>query len=438
MFSVRTVNVCMLSIGFMLLFISFQTMSNIMVTILKSVKEDNKGYSADAMIGLAIIYVVLALSNFIAPSVVNMLGARLAMIFGAATYALYIASFFIVQSWVLYVVSFLLGIGAAIIWTAQGTYLTQNSDERTISRNSGIFWATFQCSVLFGNLFVFFVFQSEKTINNDTRQFVFGVLTIVAVLGIVILILLGPAINEHGQEVQNANGGALNAIKNSFALFSDVKILLLCCSFAFTGILLTFAGSIYGPSLGFTNKIFQVPTSLVGLSGVLFGLGEVIGGSMFGILGTKTVIWGRSPIIVIGFVGLMTCFSFIYLNIPDNSIFGPTDDISYFDPPVAWIALVCSFLLGFGDSCFQTQIYSIVGTLYKDDSSPAFAMFKFIQSVATGIGFLYSRCLGVHKQLYILTTFLFLAAFTFISVERIAMKIKKRSIDAEIPSTHQD
>lgn len=57
------------------------------VTILKSVKEDNKGYSADAMIGLAIIYVVLALSNFIAPSVVNMLGARLAMIFGAATYA---------------------------------------------------------------------------------------------------------------------------------------------------------------------------------------------------------------------------------------------------------------------------------------------------------------------------------------------------------------
>lgn len=48
------------------------------------------------------------------------------------------------MTWSYYVVSILVGIGAAIIWTAQGVYLTSNSDDASISRNSGIFWALFQ------------------------------------------------------------------------------------------------------------------------------------------------------------------------------------------------------------------------------------------------------------------------------------------------------
>lgn len=43
------------------------------------------------------------------------------------------------------------------------------------------------------------------------------------------------------------------------------------------------------------------------------------------------------------------------------------------------VALFCSFLLGLGDSCFNTQLLSIIGFLFKDNSAPAFAVFKFIQ-----------------------------------------------------------
>lgn len=41
--------------------------------------------------------------------------------------------------------------------------------------------------------------------------------------------------------------------------------------------------------------------------------------------------------------------------------------------------MLCSFLLGLGDSCFNTQLLSILGFLYSEDSAPAFAIFKFVQ-----------------------------------------------------------
>lgn len=43
------------------------------------------------------------------------------------------------------------------------------------------------------------------------------------------------------------------------------------------------------------------------------------------------------------------------------------------------VAILCSFLLGLGDSCFNTQLLSILGFLYSEDSAPAFAVFKFVQ-----------------------------------------------------------
>lgn len=43
------------------------------------------------------------------------------------------------------------------------------------------------------------------------------------------------------------------------------------------------------------------------------------------------------------------------------------------------VAMLCSFLLGLGDSCFNTQLLSIIGFMFRDDSAPAFAAFRFTQ-----------------------------------------------------------
>ena len=61
-----------------------------------------------------------------------------------------------------------------------------------------------------------------------------------------------------------------------------------------------------------------------------------------------------------------------------------------------YLAIACSFLLGFGDACFNTQIFSVLGSFFKDNSAAAFAIFKFVQSFAAAAAFFYAQ----HAPLY--------------------------------------
>lgn len=119
------------------------------------------------------------------------------------------------------------------------------------------------------------------------------------------------------------------------------------------------------------------------MAGICIGIGEVFGGGLFGILGAKTTRFGRDPIVIAGYIVHLVAFFLIFLNLPDNAPFRDTNDIAYIDPPKPWIALLCAFLLGFGDSCFNTQIYSMLGGVFVKNSVGAFALFKFTQVCIT-------------------------------------------------------
>lgn len=118
---------------------------------------------------------------------------------------------------------------------------------------------------------------------------------------------------------------------------------------------------------------------LVGLSGIFIGVGEVLGGLLFGLMGSKTNKFGRDPIVIMGFIVHIVSFFLIYLNLPNAAPLGDTTDIAYFDPPIPTVALACSFMLGFGDACFNTQIYSMLGGVFAKHSTEAFSIFKFTQ-----------------------------------------------------------
>lgn len=124
------------------------------------------------------------------------------------------------------------------------------------------------------------------------------------------------------------------------------------------------------------------------------------GGALFGILGSKTSRWGRDPIVIMGYLIHLVCFFLIFINLPAEAPFGDTTAVSYIEPS-PYLAMFCSFLLGFGDACFNTQIYSILGGNYADNSTSAFALFKFTQvSIAFVFSFLVYN-IGVLNLMYV-------------------------------------
>lgn len=123
-------------------------------------------------------------------------------------FRLFIANFLWPQAWLLYIVSMIVGFGAAIIWTAQGYYLTICSNEKTMGRNSGLFWTLFQCSLLFGNIFVYVYFKdmTGEDIPHSTRTITYIVLTIVGTIGIVTMFFLGSPKSLRSEEQDDQQG----------------------------------------------------------------------------------------------------------------------------------------------------------------------------------------------------------------------------------------
>ena len=72
---------------------------------------------------------------------------------------------------------------------------------------------------------------------------------------------------------------------------------------------------------------------------------------------------------------------------------------------------------GFGDSCYNTQVYSILGSAYQDQSSSAFAIFKFVQSTSAAIAFFYSNVIALPYQLLILVILCIAGTIAFCVVE---------------------
>lgn len=149
--------------------------------------------------------------------------------------------------------------------------------------------------------------------------------------------------------------------------------------FFITGLALSFFSGVYGASIGFTNAIGRSAKQLVGLNGVFLGVGEVLGGVAFGLLGKRSAKWGRDPIVIIGFIIHIISYFLVFMNLPDVAVFGDTDEVAYFNPPIPSVAMLCSFLLGLGDACFNTQIYSMLGGVFAKNSAEAFSIFKFSQ-----------------------------------------------------------
>ncbi|XP_069381662.1 UNC93-like protein MFSD11 [Paralichthys olivaceus] len=442
----KLLNIIILGFGFMFMFTAFQTCGNIEQTVLKSFNSTE--FHGSGYTSMAIIYGVFSASNLIAPSVVTLIGPQLSMFFSGLLYSSYIAMFIYPYTWSFYTASVLVGVGAAVLWTAQGNVLTINSTDNTMGRNSGIFWALLQFSLFFGNLYIYCAWHGHVHITDKDRQTVFISLTVISLVGCFLFFLIrrpdpesspseatesllqaestdsSTAISPHSGLCSQA----LDAFVQACKIFVTKEMLLLSVSIGYTGLELTFYSGVYGTCVGAMTGFGKDAKSLIGISGIFIGIGEILGGGVFGML-NKSNRFGRNPVVLLGLITHFVAFYLIFLNIASDAPLAPeegTDLQAYITPSVA-VAMLCSFLLGLGDSCFNTQLLSIVGVMFRDNSAPAFAVFKFIQSIMAALAFFYSNYLLLHWQLLILVLSGFLGSMTFFMAEWMAESNRRES-----------
>ncbi|KAG7209676.1 hypothetical protein KM043_011322 [Ampulex compressa] len=358
-------NVLILSFGFMLVFTAFQTMGNIEKTILASINKEDSSFTGEAYTSLAIIYAVFATCN----------------------------------------------------WSWRGPDVDRSRP----------------------------VPDGEQRGQDDVQErgkVVFIVLSVLAVVGTGVLglmkrppqkLALGEAegVSSADKELQMPEPrrerpllAASHAFTDAFSLFLTPQMLLLSLTFIYTGLVLTFYSGVYSSSIGFTKAIGESRKRLVGLSGIFIGIGEVVGGAVFGILASKVSnVCGGWPVVVTGLCVHVFAFISIFLNLPNDAPFKDTDSLGYISSsPI--LAMAGSLALGFGDACFNTQVYSLLGVLYVKESAPAFALFKFCQSVAAAISFAYSSKVGLHIQLLVLVIAIVFGSIAFCFVEYRTKKSK--------------
>ncbi|KAE9555996.1 hypothetical protein FO519_000852 [Halicephalobus sp. NKZ332] len=404
-----TLNVLQLATGFLLSYFSLGSHSFIVQTIIdqkhkEGVVDEHAGY-----VSAAIMYMVFTFANFIAAPVVGSLGARWAMVTSSVIISVFLAGFLFLNEPFLYISSALLGIGSAIIWTAQGKYIAMNSTDETASMHSSLFWGVSQVCVTGGGLFLYFEFKdlgADDKISDSKITVLYIILTVIAIVGIVIFALLRMPKRDESlvdPEVKPEPEKTFSElICSTFNLLLTKRMFFLAIAFTYTGVELSFTSAVYPTAISFTRKLATNTRTIIAFDAIAVGLGHATGGFLFGTLGGITKRLGRITIVLIGTIIHFFVFVAVYFNFPNDSPLKETDSQGTIKPPNVAISIICGYFLAFGDACWNTQIFSLLVSRYNKKSAEAFSLFKFFQSLATAIAFWYATHLKLLGHLIIL------------------------------------
>jgi MFS family permease len=349
-FSHGRYNIIILGCAFCILFAAFLTTQSYTTTVNESV----------GFISLAILYGTMAVAVLFAPTLEHHLGPRLSMVLGSSTYAIYVGCSISAEPSILYPASVLIGVGAALLWTAQGHFLSLNSMPETIGLHSGIFWSCFQVNAIVGNVAAAWLLDS-----GHSSQFMFTVLCFVACAGVLAFLLL----RRVPPDVLSACPKAIDApplmdiVSSVFRHLSDRKFLMFAPLFFFLGLSESF---MYGsfPTL--------MPEVWIGWVMSVLGIAECVGSFVYG----KLSDFPR--------IGTITCIMFAAACWTTAFVLTLVNSLQLVGNSQLPLFFASSFLMGLGDAGINTQCFSIVSAVYG--TAPAFAGLSFLQSLSLGCG----------------------------------------------------
>ncbi|KAJ1019908.1 hypothetical protein NDA16_004189 [Ustilago loliicola] len=338
----------------------------------------------------AILYALFALTGLVAGSFNNIFGPRITLFVGSLGYALYLAALWVyqekAQDWFLIFSGAVLGMCAALLWTAQGCIMLSYPLGSEKGRPFSIFWAIFNSGSLMGGLIALGINLKGgglDAVKTSTYIAFFAVI----MCGVALTWTLLPP-----NRVVRTDGTLVKTLKqNNFreeihALLSTLKnrnILLL--------VPMMFASNFFYPYQGsFAFKVFDAPSRAV--NGVVKSVGQIVGAVILGFLLDKLPMSRRNR----GLVGLAVTATFtiiayswgIKYQLPITRATKWERKINYSDAAFAEPISIL-VLYDLGDAFYQGLAYWIMGAITNDPFELArFAgMYKAVQSAGAAVAF---------------------------------------------------
>uniref|UniRef100_A0A1I7TUT6 UNC93-like protein MFSD11 n=2 Tax=Caenorhabditis tropicalis TaxID=1561998 RepID=A0A1I7TUT6_9PELO len=416
MVSIPTQNVVQLAAGFFINFVAFNTQGFIEESVIDSVSRDGSINKHAGYYSLAIIYAFYTLGNLTAAQLVDLLTPKWAMCIGALCYASFQVGFSFLNATYLYATSAVLGFGASILWTGQGSYLSQNCTKETTSRMSALLWTMHECCLIGGGVLIFIVFSitdSHDLIPSFTIKLLYSVFTVLSVIAAGVFAMLREPVYK-----KEKASCYKKLLTSTFRLLITRKMWLLAVIFSYAGIEQAFWTGIYPTCVSFTRQLGYNTNALLALNLICVGCGQVSAGLLLGTLGDHARKLGRDYLILGATLIHIVAYILCALNFPTSASLGKTDGSGLLLAPNLYLALLIGFLLGFADCCWNTQIMSLLCETYPETSAQAFAIFKFYESLLSCATFVFSSLVSLYWLLGTLSTFAVLALFSFFIVER--------------------
>jgi MFS family permease len=162
--TIGTFNVVWCGLCFLFLFGSFNPIQSLQTSL-----PTNPARASYGFIGIAVLYGSFSVASLFASQFVRLVGQRLGLFLGALCYLLYIGTLLILAlvtslsdssyAALYFTASSVIGIGASVLWTSQGSLLAVMAEKSNLGALNGIFWSLFMVSYIFGGLITEFVLK---------------------------------------------------------------------------------------------------------------------------------------------------------------------------------------------------------------------------------------------------------------------------------------
>ncbi|KAJ1976098.1 hypothetical protein H4R34_004099 [Dimargaris verticillata] len=351
--------------------------------------DDNTGTNANVA-----LYTTFAVFGLLGGGVNNLIGPRFTIFLGGLTYALYSGSFLYYnhthQPVFSIVAGAILGIGAGLLWAAQGAVMMSYPTEDRKGAYIALFWVIFNLGGVLGGLIPFGLnFHGSAGPVNDGTYIGFLALEI---LGAILGLALAPperVIREDGTNVELRKEPVFSEFLQVLKLFTNKWMLALTPAFFVSNFFYTYQFNVVNGALfntrtrGF-NSVFYWGSQMVGA----FFLGKLLDNTR--LTRKKRGAYG----LFIAFGGFMAVWLgglFLQLQFtrdtPETDKYNPHNTIDFTDSARAAGPIILYVCYGLMDAIFQTFCYWLMGTLTNDMTtlSRFSGYYKGVQSAGAAV-----------------------------------------------------